>query len=113
MECKNLWSARNDRDTVDTLVAQEVESGYLRGDSYYYYTRLCFGSRSSPYVFDTLSRAICWIAENNYEISIISHLLDDLLTVQPSNTSGHKAMALLTMIFNRLKSLSMRKPCKI
>ena len=31
MECKNLLSARNDPDTVDTLVAQEVERGYLRG----------------------------------------------------------------------------------
>jgi hypothetical protein len=40
--------------------------------------------------------------ENNYEISIIFHLLDDFLTVQPSNTSGHKTMALLNMIFNRL-----------
>ena len=50
-------------------------------DSYYYYTRLCFGSRSSPYMFDTLSMAICWIAENNYEISIFFHLLDDFLMV--------------------------------
>ena len=31
MECKNLLSARNDPDTADTLVAQEVERGYLRG----------------------------------------------------------------------------------
>ena len=61
-----------------------------------------FWFRSSPYIFDTLSRAICWIAENNYEISIIFHLLDDFLTVQPLNTSGHKTMALLTMIFDRL-----------
>ena len=30
------------------------------------------------------------------------HLLDDFLTVQPSNTAGHKTMALLTIIFNRL-----------
>ena len=31
MECNNLLSARNDLDTVDTLAAQEVERGYLRG----------------------------------------------------------------------------------
>ena len=30
MECKNLLSARNDPYTIDTLVAQEVERGYLR-----------------------------------------------------------------------------------
>ena len=53
-------------------------------------------------MFDTLSMAICWLSENNYEISIIFHLLDDFLTVQQSNTSGHKTMALLTMIFDRL-----------
>ena len=31
MECKNMLSARNDPYTVDTLVAQAVERGYLRG----------------------------------------------------------------------------------
>ena len=31
---------------------------------YYFYTRLVFGSRSSPKIFDSLSRAICWIASN-------------------------------------------------
>ena len=44
---------------------------------YYYYVRLCFGSRSSPKMFDNLSVAICWIAKNNYNIPVILHLLDD------------------------------------
>ena len=31
-------------------------------NQYYFYTRLVFGSRSSPKIFDHLSQAICWIA---------------------------------------------------
>ncbi|XP_071153766.1 uncharacterized protein [Mytilus edulis] len=61
---------------------------------YYYYVRLCFGSRSSPKIFDNLSVAICWIAKNNYNIPVILHLLDDFLTVQASDTSGDRTMAL-------------------
>lgn len=30
---------------------------------YYFYTKLAFGCRSSPRIFDTLSQAICWIAQ--------------------------------------------------
>lgn len=70
--------------------------------SYYYSCRLCFGSRSSPKIFDSLATAICWVATNNYNIPVILHLLDDFLTVQPTTTSGDRTMALLTLIFNRL-----------
>lgn len=72
-------------------------------DSYYVSTRLAFGCRSSPKIFDNLSRAICWIAENNYDIPIILHLLDDFLTVQSPNSDGDRTMSLLTLIFNKLK----------
>ena len=50
-------------------------------DAYYYYTRLSFGCRSSPKIFDQFSQAICWIAQNNYKIESILHLLDDFLTL--------------------------------
>lgn len=50
-------------------------------NSYYYYTRLSFGCRSSPKIFDQFSQAICWIAQNNYNIESILHLLDDFLTI--------------------------------
>jgi hypothetical protein len=69
---------------------------------YYYYVRLCFGSRSSPKIFDNLSVAICWIAKNNYNIPVILHLLDDFLTIQTADTSGDRTMAILTMIFKKL-----------
>jgi len=54
---------------------------------YYFYTKLVFGSRSSPKIFDTFSRAVCWIASNNYDIKNIFHLLGDFLTVDPPNRS--------------------------
>jgi hypothetical protein len=53
---------------------------------YDYYVRLCFGSRSSPKIFDNLSEAICWIAKNNYNIPVILHLLDDYLTIQTADS---------------------------
>ncbi|CAG2221610.1 unnamed protein product [Mytilus edulis] len=71
-------------------------------NNYYHYVRLCFGSRSSPCIFDNLSRAICWIAKENYGIPVILHLLDDFLTIQPPDSCGFRTMALITLIFNRL-----------
>ncbi|CAG2215071.1 unnamed protein product [Mytilus edulis] len=62
---------------------------------YYFYVRLSFGCRSSPKIFDNISTAICFIAEHNYKVKHILHLLDDFLTVD-------RTMALMTMLFNRL-----------
>jgi hypothetical protein len=69
---------------------------------YYYYTRLAFGCRSSPIIFDQLSQAICYIAQTNYSIDIMFHLLDDFLTLDPPHSCADRTMALLTLIFNRL-----------
>ena len=69
---------------------------------YYYYLRLCFGSRSSPKIFDNLSQAICWIALHNNGIPHILHLLDYFLTIQSPDSNGHRTLALLTMIFKKL-----------
>ena len=68
-------------------------------DQYYFYTRLVFGSRSSPKIFDTLSQAICWIAKYKFHINSILHLLDDFLTVDPPDFEASRTMALLTLIF--------------
>lgn len=71
-------------------------------DAYYFYTKLAFGCRSSPKIFDEFSKAICWIAENKYGIARILHLLDDFLTIDAPNVDRNRTMALLTMIFNKL-----------
>jgi len=69
---------------------------------YYFYHRLAFGCRSSPKIFDHLSIAICWIAQNNYGLAHIFHLLDDFLTVDPPDSVGERTMALLCTLFQRL-----------
>ena len=70
--------------------------------SYYYYVRLSFGCRRSPIIVDTPSRVVCYIAEKNYKIKHILHLLDDFLTIDPPNYTAERTMPLMTMIFNRL-----------
>lgn len=69
---------------------------------YFFYTRLVFGSRSSPKIFDTLSTAICWIAINNYGIHDFLHLLDDFLAIDGPGTDGDQTMSLILFIFNKL-----------
>jgi hypothetical protein len=69
---------------------------------YYYYTKLAFGCRSSPRIFDCLAQAICWIATHNYGIKHILHLLDDFITFEEPDKCGERNMALLMLIFKRL-----------
>ena len=69
---------------------------------YYFYTRLVFGSRSSPKIFDSLSRAICWIASNVFNIKNILHLLDEFLAIDSPEFLADRTMALLLMLFKTL-----------
>ncbi|XP_056009466.1 uncharacterized protein LOC130051521 [Ostrea edulis] len=69
---------------------------------YYFYTKLAFGCRSSPRIFDCLAEAICWIATHNYGIKHILHLLDDFITFEEPEKCGERNMALLMLIFKRL-----------
>ena len=76
--------------------------GIKWNNQYYFFTRLVFGSRSSPKIFDTLSQAVCWIAEKEFKINSIIHLLDDFLTVDPPNYLAERTMSLITHIFASL-----------
>ena len=73
--------------------------GIKWNDNYYYYTRLVFGSRSSPKIFDTLSVAICWIAMNVLGIPVMLHLLDDFLTVDSPEIVAERTMSLISLLF--------------
>ena len=68
----------------------------------YYFTKLCFGSRSSPALFNLLADAVCWIAKNKFDISCILHLLDDFLTIDSPDFDAERTMAIMTMIFHKL-----------
>lgn len=50
---------------------------------FYFAVRLTFGYPSSPKIFDTLSEALRWILQNNYNLKLLVHLLDDLLVITP------------------------------
>ncbi len=84
--------------------------GVKWNDYYYFFIRLPFGSRSSPKLFDMLSEAIVWIAEHNYGISKMLHLLDDFFVVDSADEGGERTRALISFLFNRLKvPLSLKK----
>ena len=68
----------------------------------YFYTRLVFGSRSSPKIFDTLSVALCWVARNVFRIEHILHLLDDFLMIDDSMMRGRATMENLRQMFGEL-----------
>ncbi|CAF4209424.1 unnamed protein product [Rotaria sp. Silwood2] len=70
---------------------------------YYFFLRLPFGSRSSPKLFDMLSAAIVWIAEHNYGLKKMLHLLDDFFVVDSRNDGGERTSVMISLIFNRLK----------
>ena len=74
-------------------------------EKYYFYTRLVFGSRSSPKIFDALSRAVCWIAINVFHVKNILHLLDDFLTIDPPDFMADRTMALVLMLFKTLRAV--------
>lgn len=71
-------------------------------NGYYFFTRLVFGSRSSPKIFDILSNTVCWIAKNNYNIKHILHLLDDFLVIVEPNEDAESVKNTFLGIFNSL-----------
>jgi hypothetical protein len=70
---------------------------------YYFCVKLAFGSRSSPKLFDQLSRAIFYIATINYRIPNVLYLLDDFLTIDSPEAVPERSRALLSHIFNILR----------
>ncbi|CAF0995334.1 unnamed protein product [Didymodactylos carnosus] len=68
---------------------------------YYFYTRLVFGSRSSPKIFDLFSSITCWIAKENYGIRFILHLLDDFIPFHPPDEAD-PTMVSMKLMFKRL-----------
>ena len=47
-------------------------------------TRLAFGCRSSPFIFNTFAEALHWILLNIVGIAFLLHYLDDFLILNPS-----------------------------
>ena len=103
---KGAWLTKTDIKDAFKLVPIKKSLfpfyGVKWNNKYYFYTRLVFGSRSSPKIFDTLSQTVCWILENNYGIRHILHLLDDFLAVDAPNAEADRTMAIFSLVFNKL-----------
>jgi hypothetical protein len=93
---QGAWLCKTDITDAFKLIPIAPHLWHLYGvkweGKYYFYQRLVFGSRSSPKIFDNLSVALCWIAEHNYHIENILHLLDDFLTLVKIPTAPHKTI---------------------
>ena len=100
-----VGSVMNKTDVVEAfkIVPIRVDLWKYHGvkwnDKYYFFTRLCFGSRSSPKIFSLLSEAIYFIAKTNYHIREMLYLLDDFLTIDPPGNYGISTMCSLTQLF--------------
>lgn len=68
-------------------------------DQYYFFTRLVFGSRSSPKIFDSFAQTICWILEHNYGVTPLLHLLDDFLVICPPGSDAQSLMDTMLTVF--------------
>ena len=68
---------------------------------YYFDMRLSMGSRFSPHNFDTIGQAVEFICRVNYLVKIIEHLLDDFITVEPSD-SPPIALQVIKFVFQKL-----------
>lgn len=103
---RGSWLCKTDITDAFKLIPVKKSQWNLQGikysDQYYFFTRLVFGCRSSPKLFDNFASTIRWIAVHNYHISHLFQLLDDFLAIDPPDTEAHRTMALLTLIFARL-----------
>ena len=103
---RNSWLCKVDVRDAFKLVPIKKHLWAFHGvkwnKKFYFYTRLVFGSRSSPKIFDSLSEAVCWILKNNYNIQHVLHLLDDFLTIDEPDSFPERTMAILTLVFKKL-----------
>eukprot|EP00117_Sycon_ciliatum_P030475 scpid16664/ scgid24012/ len=59
---------------------------------------LPFGLRSSPFLFNRLADALCWVATNRFNVHDLLHYLDDFLTVQPPQPPNHARRQFHTLL---------------
>jgi hypothetical protein len=69
---------------------------------YYFFVRLCFGSRSSPKLFTMLSEAIHYIATHSSRMENLLFLLDDFLAIDRPNTSFGISLNVFHTMFDSL-----------
>ena len=76
--------------------------GFCWKQQFFFDTRLPFGSRSSPYIFNTFSDLLWWILINVGGICWIIHYLDDFLICAPTHEQCLNDMETMQSIFSEM-----------
>ncbi|KAL2096688.1 hypothetical protein ACEWY4_008836 [Coilia grayii] len=102
----NCWLFKADITAAFKVMPIHPDFWHLFGvqwdGQFYFAVRLTFGCRSSPKIFDTLSEALCWILQNNYDIKLLVHLLDDFLAVTPPSAPPTTGRQTILKVFSNL-----------
>ncbi|KAL2081495.1 hypothetical protein ACEWY4_023348 [Coilia grayii] len=102
----NCWLFKADITAAFKVMPIHPDFWHLFGvqweGQFYFAVRLTFGCRSSPKIFNTLSEALCWILQNNYDIKLLVHLLDDFLAVTPPSAPPTTGRQTILKVFSNL-----------
>ena len=76
--------------------------GFCWQDMFFLDTRLPFGSRSSPFIFNTFADLLLWLLIYIGGISLIVHYLDDFFLCASSQEECFQHMSMLSKLFSEL-----------
>ena len=77
------------------------------GKTFYQYhkafsSKAAFGCRSSPFIFNQVAEALCWILLNRVRVPSLLHLLDDFLLIDPPRIKSGFSLPKLRSLFSHL-----------
>ena len=88
---------------LPVLPAQWIILGICWVGQFFIDTRLPFGLRSSPAIFNRFADAVCWIIQNIYHILNLIHYSDDFFLVSPNdNTKAEQEPTTVKSAFSYL-----------
>ena len=76
--------------------------GYRWNGCFYFDTRLSFGSRSSPRIFNDFADCLCWLFRQEANNPSIHHYLDDFYFVANSNAAAARSYQTILTLSHRL-----------
>ncbi|XP_040289883.1 uncharacterized protein LOC121002497 [Bufo bufo] len=99
------WLSKTDIANAFKLLPIHPSLWHLHGikwsENYYFFSRLTFGSKSSPAIFDTFAEALCWLLLNVARCPMVLHYLDDFLLVE-ENISPPASLRATIKLFGEL-----------
>ncbi|KAM4697889.1 lymphocyte antigen 75 [Rhinophrynus dorsalis] len=102
----SCWLSKIDIEDAFKLLPVHPSLWHLQGikwqSKYYFATRLVFGSRSSPKIFNYFAEALCWLLLNHCRHPMVLHYLDDFLMIEPASLEP----AALSSLINLFKDLN-------